>query len=68
METITEKQKVLSLLCDPVFDRVLVACHASPDGDACGSAHALVWALRKMGKKANVFCADPFGKEFAYLT
>ncbi len=68
METITEKQKVLSLLCDPVFDRVLVACHASPDGDACGSAHALVWALRKLGKQANVFCADPFGPEFSYLT
>ena len=68
MKTTTDWKKVIECLEDPIFDRVLVACHASPDGDACGSAHALVWALRKMGKQANVFCADPFGKEFAYLT
>lgn len=52
----------------PDFDRVLVACHRSPDGDATGSAHALAYALRKMGKQARVFCPDPFGKEFSYLT
>ena len=59
---------VADRLKSPEFDGVLVACHRSPDGDACGSAHALVWALRKLGKKAAVFCPDPFGKDFSYLT
>ena len=59
---------VADRLKSPEFDGVLVACHRSPDGDACGSAHALVWALRKLGKKAVVFCPDPFGKDFSYLT
>lgn len=53
---------------EPGFDRVLVACHRSPDGDACGSSHALVWTLRQMGKEAAVYCPEPFGKDFSYLT
>jgi len=60
-------KEIADFVQEPGFDRVLVACHRSPDGDACGSAYALVWALRRMGKKAKVFCADPFGKEFSYL-
>ncbi len=59
---------VADRLCRPDFDRVLVACHRSPDGDATGSAHALAYALRTMGKQARVYCPDPFGKEFSYLT
>lgn len=57
-----------ALLSSVEFDEVLVACHRNPDGDAVGSAHALSYALRKMGKKARVFCADPFGSEFSYIT
>ena len=61
-------EKVAEYLQEPDFNRVLVVCHRSPDGDACGSAHALAYALRKMGKQARVFCPDPFGAEFSYLT
>lgn len=68
MEQTNSKDKIISLFKDPVFDRVLVACHRSPDGDAIGSAHALVWALRKMGKCARVFCPDPFPEKFDYIT
>ncbi len=50
------------------FDGILVACHRNPDGDATGSAHALAYALRKLGKQAKVFCPDPFGEEFSYIT
>lgn len=64
----TDWNDLIKTLQDPIFDRVLVACHRSPDGDATGSAHALAYALRKMGKNARVFCPDPFGKEFSYLT
>ena len=68
METNKIREKLLNTLKGPIFDRVLVACHRSPDGDAAGSAHALAYALRKMGKQARVFCPDPFGSEFDYLT
>lgn len=68
MEQTIDLKQAIQMLQDPVFDRVLVACHRSPDGDACGSAHALSYALRKMGKEARVFCPDPFGEEFSYLT
>jgi len=68
MEMRTDWNDLIKTLQDPIFDRVLVACHRSPDGDATGSAHALAYALRKMGRKARVFCPDPFGKEFSYLT
>ncbi len=59
---------VADQLLEPGFDRVLVACHRSPDGDAVGSSHALAYALRKLGKQARVFCPDPIGSEFSYLT
>ncbi len=68
MELKNSLVKIADMLQDPGFDRVLVACHRSPDGDAVGSSHALAYALRKMGKQARVFCPDPFGEEFSYLT
>jgi phosphoesterase RecJ-like protein len=68
MERKTDLKTIADMLQEPDFDRVLVACHRSPDGDACGSAHALAYALRKMGKCARVFCPDPFGEKFSYLT
>ncbi|MBR2634537.1 MAG: DHH family phosphoesterase [Clostridia bacterium] len=67
MKNEIELKKIANLLQDPVVDRVLVACHRSPDGDACGSAHALGHALRKMGKQVAIFCPDPFGERFSYL-
>ncbi len=68
MEKTTNWNDLLSALKDPIFDRVLVVCHASPDGDAAGSAFSLAYALRKMGREARVFCPDPFGERFSYLT
>lgn len=64
----TDLREIADKLLEPGFDRVLVACHRSPDGDAVGSSHALAHALRKLGKQARVFCPDPFGREFSYLT
>lgn len=33
------------------LDRVLVAAHVNPDGDALGSMSALGWLLKDMGKE-----------------
>ncbi len=68
MKIATDLNEMKRAMEDPKFDRVFVACHRSPDGDATGSAFALAYALRKMGKKAKVFCPDPFGEKFSYLT
>ena len=68
MEQKNKLREIADMLLEPDFDRVLVACHRSPDGDAVGSSHALAHALRKLGKQARVFCPDPFGSEFSYLT
>lgn len=68
MENKAVWNELINTLKDPIFDRVLVACHRSPDGDATGSAHALAYALRKMGRQARVYCPDPFGKEFSYIS
>lgn len=35
-----------------------VACHTMPDGDALGSVHAMVLALRKIGKEAYILSKD----------
>lgn len=64
MKQTSEFQSLIATLCDPAFDRVLIACHRAPDGDACGSAHALSYALRCLGKSARVFCPDPFPAKF----
>ena len=68
MEQTNKLRQIADMLLEPGFDRVLVACHRSPDGDAVGSSHALAHALRKLGKQARVFCPDPIGSEFSYLT
>ena len=39
--------------------RFVVASHARPDGDAIGSAFAMAYALRAIGKEAVVVSADP---------
>lgn len=68
MEQMNNLEAICRRLQESDFDRVLVACHRNPDGDAIGSAHALAYALRKLGKNACVFCPDPFGEEFSYIT
>lgn len=46
---------------------VAVFCHVRPDGDAVGSACALAEGLKKLGKKADVFCSDEIPEKFFFL-
>lgn len=39
-------------------NKIGVACHTFPDGDALGSVHALVLALRQIGKEAYILTKD----------
>jgi bifunctional oligoribonuclease and PAP phosphatase NrnA len=47
--------------------RVLVVTHVSPDGDAIGSLCAFGLALKQMGKKFTLACADNVPKRFFFL-
>lgn len=44
-----------------------ILTHASPDGDTIGSGFGLCAILRKMGKKANVYCADELPKRYDFM-
>lgn len=46
---------------------VFVATHIDPDGDAIGSLLGMGWALRNMGKRVTLACADPVPTEFNFL-
>lgn len=48
-------------------DRYLILCHRYPDGDTIGSAFSLCRALRSIGKKANVMCADIIPSKYSYI-
>src|SRR5579884_1171759 len=50
-------------------DRVLVATHENPDGDALGSMLGLTLALRDLGKDALMYLAGdgPLPGEYAFL-
>ncbi len=48
-------------------DRILVLCHASPDGDAIGALSAMGHILRALGKQAVLACADPVPREYRYM-
>lgn len=48
-------------------NNILIISHKNPDGDTLGSAGALYWALRAMGKTAAVFCADEIADRYAYM-
>jgi bifunctional oligoribonuclease and PAP phosphatase NrnA len=45
----------------------LVATHIDPDGDALGSAFALCFALRSLGKEASVYLKDDVPYRYAFL-
>ena len=49
-------------------NNIRIICHRSPDGDTIGSAYALLFALRGMGKKCCVVCSDELPKKFGYIT
>lgn len=42
--------------------KLAIFCHTQPDGDTVGSAMALCYALRNMGKHADVFCDEEIGE------
>mgnify|MGYP004525173251 FL=1 len=48
-------------------DNITLLCHRRPDGDTVGSAFALYYALRTLGKEVRVLCADPLPKLYDYL-
>ena len=48
-------------------DEILILCHKNPDGDTIGSAGALYWALRALGKTAAVLCSDPIPQMYNYM-
>lgn len=49
------------------WDRILVLAHASPDGDALGSACALMRGLVSLGKQVSFYCADEAAPKYGYL-
>lgn len=48
-------------------DNITLLCHRRPDGDTVGSAFALYYALRQLGKEVRVLCADPLPEQYRYL-
>ena len=48
-------------------DNFYILTHQSPDGDTMGSGFGLCYALRKIGKKANVLCSDEFPKRYHFM-
>ncbi len=46
---------------------VLLLCHKNPDGDTIGSAGAICWALKALGKQAAVLCADGIPAQYSYM-
>jgi len=48
-------------------DNVLLVCHKNPDGDTIGSAAALYWMLKELGKTAALLCADPIPARYNYM-
>ena len=49
-------------------DCFTILLHAYPDGDTIGSGYALCYALRKLGKQANVVCAHPIPRSYFFIT
>ena len=48
-------------------DNFVILTHRRPDGDTIGSAAALYWALKGLGKTVAVLCADPIPSRYDYM-
>ncbi|MBR5495775.1 MAG: bifunctional oligoribonuclease/PAP phosphatase NrnA [Oscillospiraceae bacterium] len=48
-------------------DDILILSHKNPDGDTIGSAFALYYALKELGKKSAIKCQDKIPNLFGYL-
>ena len=60
----------LNGLCSRLLkaEGILLLCHKNPDGDTLGSAAALYWALKKLGKqRVAVLCADLIPARYDYM-
>ena len=57
--------EVASLLSE--HDNFKILTHNYPDGDCLGSGYALAFALRKLGKRANVAVNGKLPSKFTYL-
>jgi len=49
-------------------DRFLIVTHIRPDGDTIGSAAALCYALRKIGKTAYLYNNPQFGDSYPWIS
>ncbi|MCL2052922.1 MAG: bifunctional oligoribonuclease/PAP phosphatase NrnA [Oscillospiraceae bacterium] len=49
-------------------DNYIILTHQNPDGDTIGGGFGLCYALRSIGKKANVLCSDEFSERYEFLT
>ena len=61
----TDLQKAAKWLAEN--DDYAILMHASPDGDAIGSAYGLKKMLSALGKRAECFCADPIPRQYDLL-
>lgn len=48
-------------------DNILILCHDHPDGDTLGSGFALCRALKALGKRVKVQCADKIPQKYSYM-
>ena len=48
-------------------DNILLLSHSHPDGDTLGSATALAYALKQMGKRVAVKCGDTIPSSFDFM-
>lgn len=61
----TDLQKAAVWLAEN--DDYAILMHASPDGDAIGSAYGLKKMLSALGKRSECFCADPVPRQYDLL-
>lgn len=48
-------------------DDYIILTHASPDGDTLGSAYALYYGLKEIGKSAEILCPDLIPAKYSYF-
>ncbi|MCQ2477601.1 MAG: bifunctional oligoribonuclease/PAP phosphatase NrnA [Clostridia bacterium] len=48
-------------------DNFVILTHSSPDGDTLGSAYALYYGLKEIGKMAAVICPDVIPSKYSYF-
>ena len=49
-------------------DDILIICHIRPDGDTIGSAFALYYPLKAMGKRVAVACSSEITPKYHFVT